>query len=132
MLIRILAGITCMLCATIASAQYTPTPATKPTTANTPTHGYIGPGTPTITTVAAARQAADDTAVILEGYITRRINQDDRYEFKDQTGTIIVEIDNDDWPGPVSDKTKVRLYGEVDKDLIGKAEIDVDHLEIIK
>lgn len=45
--------------------------------------GYTGPGaTPQVTTVAAALEAADDTHVVLEGQIVKRL-QDELYEFKD-------------------------------------------------
>ena len=68
--------------------------------------------------------------VTLEGYIIRRINNDDLYEFKDSTGTITVDIDNNKWPGQINDKTKVRLYGEVDRDFMN-VEIDVDRVDIV-
>ena len=116
---------TCMAFSGIAAAQYTGNPA-----ATQPAYGYTGPGAQAITTVAAARQAPDDSMVTLEGYITRRINNDDLYEFKDKTGTITVDIDHKKWPGQVTDKTKVRLYGEVDKNLVS-VEIDVDRVEIV-
>ena len=93
--------------------------------------GYTGPGaTPQVTTVAAALEAADDTHVVLEGQIVKRL-QDELYEFKDATGTIQVEIDDEDWPGQqVSETAKVRLTGEVDKDFNSR-EIDVDRVELI-
>ncbi|MGP0173057.1 YgiW/YdeI family stress tolerance OB fold protein [Pseudomonas sp. NCHU5208] len=93
--------------------------------------GYTGPSaTAQVTTVAAAQQAADDTHVVLEGQIVKRL-QDELYEFKDATGTIQVEIDDEDWPNQtVSENAKVRLTGEVDKDLDNR-EIDVDRVELI-
>ncbi|MGG2398092.1 NirD/YgiW/YdeI family stress tolerance protein [Pseudomonas sp. SH1-B] len=93
--------------------------------------GYTGPGaTPQVTTVSAALEAADDTHVVLEGQIVKRL-QDELYEFKDATGTIQVEIDDEDWPGQsVSETAKVRLTGEVDKDFNSR-EIDVDRVELI-
>ena len=93
--------------------------------------GYTGPGaTPQVTTVTAALEAADDTHVVLEGQIVKRL-QDELYEFKDATGTIQVEIDDEDWPGQkVSETAKVRLTGEVDKDFNSR-EIDVDLVELI-
>lgn len=98
---------------------------------NTAAAGYTGPGAAAqITTVAAALQAADDADVVLEGHVVNRL-RDDRYEFKDATGTIQVEIDDEDWPGQaVSDSTKVRLIGEVDKNFNSR-EVDVDRVELI-
>ena len=94
--------------------------------------GYTGPGAQPVTTVAAANEAADDTPVQLQGFVTKKINNDDKYEFKDDTGTITVEIDNEDLPAtPFNDKTKVKLTGEVEKNLMSR-EVDVDVLEIVK
>jgi len=60
--------------------------------------GYTGPGAITqVGTVAAALDAADDTPVVLQGRIVKRV-QDELYEFEDASGTPQVEIDNEDWP----------------------------------
>lgn len=103
--------------------------------------GYTGPGSDAqpaaaaagpITTVKQAQAAADDTKVVLEGTITKRISSE-HYEFKDATGSIQVEIDNDDWPAgtSVSENTKVRLTGEVDHHKQKPTDIDVDRVEIL-
>lgn len=93
--------------------------------------GYTGPGATTqVTTVAAALKASDDTPVVLQGQIVKRL-QDERYEFKDASGTINVEIDDEDWPAQaISDSVTVRLTGEVDHDLSSR-EIDVESLELV-
>lgn len=93
--------------------------------------GYTGPGAITqVSTVAAALDAADDTPVVLQGQIVKRL-QDELYEFKDASGTIQVEIDNEDWPAQaVSERAMVKLSGEVDRDLTSR-EIDVDSVELI-
>lgn len=90
---------------------------------------YNGPGAATqINTVAAALEAADDAQVVLQGQIVRRV-KGDIYEFKDATGTMKVEIDEEDWPPQaVDDKAKVKLTGEVDRDLMGR-EVDVEFVE---
>ena len=104
--------------------------------------GYTGPGSDAqpataaagqITTVKQAQAAADDTKVVLEGTITKRISSE-HYEFKDATGSIQVEIDNDDWPAgtSVSENTKVRLTGEVDHHKVKPTDIDVDRVEILQ
>ena len=93
--------------------------------------GYTGPGAQPVTTVAAAKDAADDTPVVLQGYVTKKINNDDKYEFKDNSGTITVEIDNEDLPAtPFNEKTKVKITGEVEKHLMSR-EVDVDLVEIV-
>nr|WP_314477154.1 NirD/YgiW/YdeI family stress tolerance protein [uncultured Pseudomonas sp.] len=92
---------------------------------------YTGPGAQSISTVAAASEAADDTPVVLQGFVTRKLDNDDKYEFRDSTGTITVEIDDEDLPPtPFNDKTKVKLTGEVEKHLMSR-EVDVDRVEII-
>lgn len=93
--------------------------------------GYTGPGVQAITTVAAAQEAVDDANVVLQGHIVKKLG-DEKYEFKDASGVITVEIDDEDLP-PVAfdDKTKVRLTGEVDKDMMTR-EIDVDLVEVIQ
>ena len=69
--------------------------------------------------------------MVLQGFVTKKINNDDKYEFKDNTGTITVEIDDEDLPStPFNDKTKVKLTGEVEKHLMSR-EGDVDIVEII-
>ena len=93
--------------------------------------GYTGPGAQPVTTVAAAKDAADDTPVVLQGYVTKKINNDDKYEFKDNSGTITVEIDNEDLPAtPFNEKTKVKITGQVEKHLMSR-EVDVDLVEIV-
>jgi uncharacterized protein (TIGR00156 family) len=93
--------------------------------------GYTGPGAQPVTSVAAAKEAADDTPVVLQGFVTKKINNDDKYEFKDNTGTLTVEIDDEDLPAtPFNDKTKVKLTGEVEKHLVNR-EVDVDTVELV-
>ncbi|WP_017937622.1 NirD/YgiW/YdeI family stress tolerance protein [Zestomonas thermotolerans] len=94
--------------------------------------GYTGPSnTPQVTTVAAALEAPDDTPVVLTGQIVKRL-KGDKYEFKDATGTIQVEIDDDDWPPQqISESATVKLTGEVERDLTGR-EIDVDIVELVQ
>ncbi|MCY1511182.1 Protein YgiW [compost metagenome] len=90
---------------------------------------YTGPGAASqINTVAAALEAADDATVVLQGQIVRRV-KGDIYEFKDATGTMKVEIDDEDWPPmSIGEKDTVKLTGEVDRDLMGR-EVDVEFVE---
>ena len=93
--------------------------------------GYSGPGaTDPVKTAATALQAKDDTHVVLEGHLSQKL-ENERYIFKDDSGTINVEIDDDKLPvGGVNDKTRVRLTGEVDKGLTA-TEVDVDVVEVL-
>ncbi|MNH43417.1 Bacterial OB fold (BOF) protein [compost metagenome] len=69
--------------------------------------------------------------MVLQGFVVKKLNNDDKFEFKDSTGTITVEIDKEDMP-PVAfnDKTKVKLTGEVEKHLMSR-EVDVDLVEVV-
>ena len=92
--------------------------------------GFVGPGSSDMTTVQEALKARDDTPVVLEGVIESRI-RGDRYQFRDATGTIIVEIDGDDWRGlTVGPKDIVILHGEVDTRMFSDSQIDVDRIEL--
>lgn len=95
---------------------------------------FVGPGTSsrggTATTVAEAAEARSDTRVVLEGHIIAH-QFDEYYVFKDDTGTITVEIDRRQFRGQtVTPDTKVRLHGEVDRSVRGRY-VDVDRLEVI-
>ena len=93
--------------------------------------GYTGPGAQSVNTVSAAQAASDDTPVVLQGHIVQRLKDHERYTFKDATGTITVEIDDEDLPlVPFNEKTLVKLIGEVARGLMSR-EIDVDRVEII-
>lgn len=113
---------------TVLAAGYTGPGAGQNGTA---TSGYTGPGAiAQITQVSAALEAADDTPVVLEGRLLRQL-RDEHYEFADQSGSIEVEIDDEDLPAqPIDQNSRVRLYGEVDRDLTGRS-IDVDRVELL-
>ncbi len=84
--------------------------------------GYQGPAH--VTKVAdLSRFHSDDQEVILEGYIVNRIGKDD-YTFKDDTGTIAIELDDDIRLGNINENTKVRLYGEYDGGFDNRVEVD--------
>ena len=95
--------------------------------------GFHGPGeTVRITTVAQAKSAWDDTPVVLIGHIVSRAGGDhEHYLFRDSTGEIVVDIDDKLFMGrTVTPQTTVRLYGEVDKELMERTKIDVKSFEI--
>lgn len=91
--------------------------------------GFTGPQAQGANTVAAALKAWDDTMVTLKGNIIRQIAHE-KYEFKDSTGVIIVEIDDDKWYGlSVGPNDVVEIYGEVDSEIYRKNEIDVKFIK---
>lgn len=94
---------------------------------------YTGPGAvANSTTVQDAKKMNDDSRVALTGKIVSRIG-DDKYLFRDATGDIVVEIEDEDFGGQdVSAENTVIIIGEVDKDFGREAEIDAKGLKVIK
>lgn len=95
---------------------------------------YTGPGTTakfyTIKEIKdkATRLDRSDELVKIKGYIIKQINKD-TYEFKDNSGTILVDIDKKILPTkPFNDKTELILIGEVDHDMLEPVEIEVDEV----
>ena len=89
--------------------------------------GFMG-GENVILTVEQVKGMNDNSPVWVEGVIVQK-NGDETYLFQDATGSIMVEIDDNDWHGLVIGPTDtVRIYGEVDHGLFS-TEIDVDYIE---
>jgi uncharacterized protein (TIGR00156 family) len=89
--------------------------------------GYRGPGADVVT-VEAAKGLRNDYPVILRGKIERFLG-DEKYLFTDETGSIIVEIDNRLWRGFSADQNDtVEITGEVDKGYT-KIEIEVGSIK---
>ncbi len=85
----------------------------------------------TIFTIDQVNGMRDDAYVVVQGNIIRR-QGDEKYILRDQSGTITIEIDDDDWNGvTVTPDDVVKIYGEVDRGLT-KSEIDVERIEIVK
>ena len=83
-----------------------------------------------LTTAAKVKDLKDDAWVKLRGNITQRLS-DDRYTFRDETGTVNVEIDHKRWNGvTVGPQDTVEIQGEVDKDW-NSVEIDVKQIRKI-
>lgn len=95
---------------------------------------YVGPSDhKTLTTVdQVVKNAKDDDPVALRGKLVRKVSGD-KYMFADETGEIQVEIDDKIFPKvPVDENTPVEISGEMDKGLVGKTEIDVKAIAILK
>lgn len=98
----------------------------------TATGGFQGPGSEApVNTVAQAKTAWDDTPVELTGHIVRRAaGSHEHYLFRDSTGEIVLDIDDKLFMGRTfTPEMTVRVYGEVDKELVG-TKIDVKSFEI--
>ncbi|HCU58762.1 MAG TPA: hypothetical protein DIC64_02140 [Alphaproteobacteria bacterium] len=69
-----------------------------------------------VSTVQNAQGMAEDTMVVLQGNISKRLKKN-KYLFNDNTGEIIVEIEGYTWNGQdVSPQDVVMIVGEIDKD----------------
>lgn len=92
--------------------------------------GFQGPGLQP-SSVSEALKLNDDTPVVLVGQIEKSLG-DEKYLFKDASGSVTVEIDNEDWRGVnVTPKDTIVIQGEIDKDFF-KTEIDVDSVALKK
>ncbi|EPF71483.1 NirD/YgiW/YdeI family stress tolerance protein [Acinetobacter rudis] len=77
-------------------------------------------------TVKQALNAKDNTQVELRGNVVKSLG-DEKYEFRDQTGSITVEIDHELWQGrPIAANTAITLVGEVDVDYKPTKRVEID------
>lgn len=77
-------------------------------------------------TVQQAKQLPDDRHVKIKGYVVKALG-DENYQFRDATGSIQVEIDDELWNGKgVSAKTPVTIIGEVDVDRRPHKHVEID------
>ena len=84
-----------------------------------------------ITTVQEVANLRDDSNVVLRGHIVNSIG-DEKYTFADETGQIVVEIDDEDWQGiNVTPNTAIEIFGEVDKGWFKKTKIEVDSVRMM-
>ncbi len=92
--------------------------------------GFTGPAVEVIT-IEQAKGMSDDTFVILRGNITQNIGEE-LYVFTDGTGSINIEIEEDQWNGQkISPEDLVEIKGEIDKGW-ASIEIDVDSVNKVK
>ncbi len=85
----------------------------------------------TITTVNQVENLPDETYVTMQGNITSQVGHE-KYMFKDETGTLKIEIDDDDWNGlVVGPEDRIQIQGEVDKSWTKPTKIEVDSIQII-
>ncbi|MBR2921877.1 MAG: NirD/YgiW/YdeI family stress tolerance protein [Alphaproteobacteria bacterium] len=94
--------------------------------------GYTGPSAVKTISVAEALKLSDNTAVELVGKIEKSLG-DEKYQFSDESGSVIVDIDNEDFRGlTINENDVVKLRGEVDKELLEETVIDVDSVEKVQ
>ncbi len=94
--------------------------------------GFIGNSENiSITTVNQIENLPDESYVTMQGNITSQVGHE-KYMFADSTGTIKIEIDDDDWNGlTVGPEDKIQIQGEVDKSWTKPTKIEVDSIQII-
>ncbi|WP_368879600.1 YgiW/YdeI family stress tolerance OB fold protein [Proteus terrae] len=91
--------------------------------------GFVSQST-SVTSVSNVDNRPNDSTIIIEGFIVRNITHN-VYEFKDDSGSIRVKIDNDKWNGlNISSDTKIRIEGRVDNHLV-QNEINVDKISLV-
>lgn len=84
-----------------------------------------------VRTVASLSDLRDETMVRLQGKITKALH-DEKYEFTDATGTVVVEIDDKDWQGrTVTNADVITIVGELDVEYLPlkRLKVDVDFVE---
>lgn len=91
--------------------------------------GFTGPDGVRAVTASEAKGLPDDARIQVTGYLVRSIG-DEEYEFQDDTGALVVEIDEDEWGGAkVNPETRVELTGELDNDS-NDVELDVEQVAL--
>ena len=85
----------------------------------------------TVSSISEALKMKNNTNVVIEGNIDKKLS-DDKYTFKDNTGSIIAEIDKEAW-GVINSNTKekIKLLGEIEQEN-NTTIIDVDKVKPIK
>lgn len=92
-------------------------------------HVIVQEAAKNVVTVSQVAKLADETGITLTGQITKQL-KGDHYEFKDKSGTIGVEIDDDIWrQAKLKVGDHVRLVGEVDTHRYKPTDIEVVKIE---
>jgi uncharacterized protein (TIGR00156 family) len=82
-------------------------------------------------TVDEVREVRVGTYAVVTGQIINRIRED-YYTFRDDTGEIRVEIEPNIWKNrSVGPETTVRLFVEVDSNMVGRRYLWVESMEIV-
>ncbi|CAH0991596.1 Protein YgiW [Sinobacterium norvegicum] len=93
---------------------------------------FEGPSDQVLISVKQIEQLSDDTDVVLEGRLVKKL-KNENYLFEDQSGSITVEIDDEDFKGmKVTPDNVVRIEGEVETSLTKPTTVEVDRITVIK
>lgn len=84
-----------------------------------------------VSTVAVAKTLKDNTQVRLQGQVVRALGKD-KYEFRDSTGTLIAEIDQQKWHSiPITQQSEVILVGEIERESDNTIKLEVDEVRTL-
>lgn len=77
-------------------------------------------------------QRGDDAWVALRGQIVQKVGHE-KYLFTDGTGQVTLDIDDKYFPydKPITPQTTIEIKGEVDREFVGRLEIDVKQITIV-
>lgn len=85
--------------------------------------GFSAASATTMTVANVIATGTDEMAVTMRGRITKMLGQD-KFIFEDETGTIVVELDDDkDWSHIQKDQL-IDIHGEIDRD-VNSIKVDV-------
>ncbi len=91
--------------------------------------GFTGSSETEIVSVLEAKKLGSSVYVKLKGKITSKLGKE-TYLFKDNTGTVKIEIDDDDWNGvKAGPKDTVIIEGELEREQ-GGVIVDVDKIQL--
>lgn len=91
--------------------------------------GYTGSSETEITSVLEAKKLGSNVYVKLKGKIASKLSKE-TYLFKDNTGTVKVEIDDNTWKGvKAGPKDTVIIEGELEREQ-GGVIVDVEKIEL--
>lgn len=97
---------------------------------------YQGPstGVPNSTVRDALGATWDDTKMCLEGNVVNKVaTSSEKYTFTDATGSIVVDIDDKIMATVnITPTNKVRICGEVDKEMGRANQFDVKSIQILQ
>lgn len=92
--------------------------------------GFVSDSAQEIISVNSLNDMPDDSYVVLKGNIVSKSGSE-TYTFKDSTGSVQIEIDDDDWNGlTVKPENLVIIEGEIDKSFTGPLEVEVDSIRL--
>ncbi|MGB2078990.1 MAG: YgiW/YdeI family stress tolerance OB fold protein [Vibrio sp.] len=91
--------------------------------------GFKGPSRVQLTQVSQLKSLKEDTPVLLKGHILESLGNEE-YTFQDKSGSVIIEVDHDDWNGvTVLPETEVLLEGEVEMER-GELQVEIDRIQL--